>query len=229
MAAVIFCVDRRGQHGRGAGLERRDAGGGRRQRRRADPVRERRPAQGQAPSAEARRLIEQGGTGLQVPPQPAGLLPERPAGVSALRGDRRGRADRALPHRSRPGSGSGHAGRRRDPAEVLQPDARRRRRRRLPGPADHPGAPVLPLAGGGAQRWRCTSRRSTSTCPAGRRSYFPPILVQYVNTLLRHKMLFGSDYPVLTPERWLAEFADLPIRDEVRPASSSRTPRRCSA
>ena len=46
---------------------------------------------------------------------------------------------------------------------------------------------------------------------------FPPILVQYTNGPLRHKMLFGSDYPVLTPERWLAEFAQLPIRDEVRP------------
>ena len=46
---------------------------------------------------------------------------------------------------------------------------------------------------------------------------FPPILVQYVNGPLRTKALFGSDYPVLTPDRWLAEFADLPIRDEVRP------------
>jgi predicted TIM-barrel fold metal-dependent hydrolase len=46
---------------------------------------------------------------------------------------------------------------------------------------------------------------------------FPPILVQYTNGPLRHKMLFGSDYPVLTPERWLAEFAQLPIRDDVRP------------
>jgi hypothetical protein len=46
---------------------------------------------------------------------------------------------------------------------------------------------------------------------------FPPILVQYTNGPLRHKMLFGSDYPVLTPERWLTEFAQLPIRDEVRP------------
>ena len=46
---------------------------------------------------------------------------------------------------------------------------------------------------------------------------FPPILVQYVNGPLRTKALFGSDYPVLTPDRWLAEFAELPIRDEVRP------------
>jgi hypothetical protein len=46
---------------------------------------------------------------------------------------------------------------------------------------------------------------------------FPPILVQYINGPLRNKMLFGSDDPVLTPDRWLAEFAQLPIKDEVRP------------
>jgi len=47
--------------------------------------------------------------------------------------------------------------------------------------------------------------------------YFPPQLVQYANTLLKHKMLFGSDFPVLTPERWMRDFAQLPIKDEVRP------------
>ncbi len=47
--------------------------------------------------------------------------------------------------------------------------------------------------------------------------YFPPNLVQYANTLLRHKMLFGSDFPVLTPDRWLADFEKTAIRDEVRP------------
>ena len=46
---------------------------------------------------------------------------------------------------------------------------------------------------------------------------FPPVLVQYANGPLRSKVLFGSDYPVLTPDRWLAEFAQLPIRDDVRP------------
>jgi uncharacterized protein len=47
--------------------------------------------------------------------------------------------------------------------------------------------------------------------------YFPPQLVQYANTLLQDKVLFGSDFPLLTPDRWLAEFAKLPIKDEVRP------------
>jgi hypothetical protein len=47
--------------------------------------------------------------------------------------------------------------------------------------------------------------------------YFPPILVQYANTLLKDKILFGSDYPVIDPERWMAEFDKLPIKPEVRP------------
>jgi predicted TIM-barrel fold metal-dependent hydrolase len=47
--------------------------------------------------------------------------------------------------------------------------------------------------------------------------YFPPILVQYANTLLKDKILFGSDYPVITPERWVEEFEKLPIKSEVRP------------
>ena len=47
--------------------------------------------------------------------------------------------------------------------------------------------------------------------------YFPPILVQYANTLLKDKILFGSDYPVMSPVRWMAEFDKLPIKPEVRP------------
>jgi predicted TIM-barrel fold metal-dependent hydrolase len=47
--------------------------------------------------------------------------------------------------------------------------------------------------------------------------YFPPILVQYANTLLKDKILFGSDYPVMSPERWMAEFDKLPVKPEVRP------------
>ncbi|MET0968716.1 MAG: amidohydrolase family protein [Tardiphaga sp.] len=47
--------------------------------------------------------------------------------------------------------------------------------------------------------------------------YFPPILVRYINTILQDKMLFGSDWPVIMPDRWMADFAKLDIRDEVRP------------
>ena len=47
--------------------------------------------------------------------------------------------------------------------------------------------------------------------------YFPPHLIQYANTLLKHKMLFGSDYPWITPDRWLADFEQIAIKPEVRP------------
>ncbi len=30
-------------------------------------------------------------------------------------------------------------------------------------------------------------------------------------------MLFGSDFPLITPDRWLADFEQAPFRDEVRP------------
>ena len=41
--------------------------------------------------------------------------------------------------------------------------------------------------------------------------------MQYANTLLKDKILFGSDYPVIDPERWLDDFSKLPIKDDVRP------------
>lgn len=47
--------------------------------------------------------------------------------------------------------------------------------------------------------------------------YFPPILVQYANSLLKTKMLFGSDWPAITPDRWLSDFEKIDIKDEVRP------------
>ncbi|MCS7207897.1 MAG: amidohydrolase family protein [Dehalococcoidia bacterium] len=47
--------------------------------------------------------------------------------------------------------------------------------------------------------------------------YFPDSLVREISTRLQDKVLFGSDYPLITPERWLREFEALPIKDEVRP------------
>ncbi|WP_431188603.1 amidohydrolase family protein [Arthrobacter crystallopoietes] len=47
--------------------------------------------------------------------------------------------------------------------------------------------------------------------------YFPANLVQYANTLLRRKVLFGSDFPLLPPDRWIADFEKLEIKPEVRP------------
>ncbi len=46
--------------------------------------------------------------------------------------------------------------------------------------------------------------------------YFPENLVRYTNSILQDKMLFGSDFPLITPERWIKDFETLPIKDEVR-------------
>jgi uncharacterized protein len=47
--------------------------------------------------------------------------------------------------------------------------------------------------------------------------YFPQNLVHYANSLIKDRVLFGSDYPAITPERWLGDFEKLPMKPEVRP------------
>ena len=56
--------------------------------------------------------------------------------------------------------------------------------------------------------------------------YFPPILIRYANTMLKHKVLFGSDWPAITPDRWLKDFETIDIRDEVRPLILKENARR---
>jgi predicted TIM-barrel fold metal-dependent hydrolase len=47
--------------------------------------------------------------------------------------------------------------------------------------------------------------------------YFPPQLVQYANTLLKDRMLFGSDWPLISPDRWIKDFDEAGFRNEVKP------------
>ncbi|MGV9794572.1 4-hydroxyphenyl-beta-ketoacyl-CoA hydrolase [Gordonia sp. NPDC003422] len=47
--------------------------------------------------------------------------------------------------------------------------------------------------------------------------YFPPQLVKAANTMLREKVLFGSDFPVIQVDRWRKDFAALDIKPEVAP------------
>ena len=47
--------------------------------------------------------------------------------------------------------------------------------------------------------------------------YFPKQLVQYANTLLKDRVLFGSDYPLITPERWMRDFEVAGFKPEVMP------------
>ena len=47
--------------------------------------------------------------------------------------------------------------------------------------------------------------------------YFPQQLVQYANSLLKDRMLFGSDYPLISPERWMKDFDEAGFKPEVKP------------
>jgi predicted TIM-barrel fold metal-dependent hydrolase len=45
--------------------------------------------------------------------------------------------------------------------------------------------------------------------------YFPPQLVQYANTQLKKKILFGSDFPLIPPDRWIKDFKEANFKPEV--------------
>ncbi len=47
--------------------------------------------------------------------------------------------------------------------------------------------------------------------------YFEDQLVKHANSQIPDKVLFGSDFPVLTPDRWIADFAERDFKDSVRP------------
>ncbi len=46
--------------------------------------------------------------------------------------------------------------------------------------------------------------------------YFSPELVQYATTILKDRVLFGSDWPAIPVERWMEDFGKLDIAPEVR-------------
>ena len=45
--------------------------------------------------------------------------------------------------------------------------------------------------------------------------YFDPLVVQYAKTIAQDKILYGSDWPGLTPQRWEAEFAAYEVEETV--------------
>ncbi|WP_341720102.1 amidohydrolase family protein [Micromonospora sp. FIMYZ51] len=47
--------------------------------------------------------------------------------------------------------------------------------------------------------------------------YFPATLVRHANTMLKHRVLFGTDFPLLTPDRWLRDVATIDLKPEVLP------------
>ncbi len=47
--------------------------------------------------------------------------------------------------------------------------------------------------------------------------YFPEPLVRQANSLLQDKVLFGSDFPLLTPQRWRRDLDALGLKEQVVP------------
>ncbi len=47
--------------------------------------------------------------------------------------------------------------------------------------------------------------------------YFPASLVRYANSMLKHRVLFGTDFPLLTPDRWLRDVETTDLKPEVLP------------
>ena len=44
--------------------------------------------------------------------------------------------------------------------------------------------------------------------------YIPDIVIRYANSLIPEKFLFGTDYPLISPEDWLAGFDELDMKPE---------------
>ncbi|MGX0672522.1 putative TIM-barrel fold metal-dependent hydrolase [Kocuria marina] len=47
-------------------------------------------------------------------------------------------------------------------------------------------------------------------------TYFPESLVHASNAMLQDKVLFGTDYPLITPQKWLGAFEQQRFKDEVK-------------
>lgn len=47
--------------------------------------------------------------------------------------------------------------------------------------------------------------------------YFQPQIIQYANGQLKHKMLFGSDFPLIRPDKWIEAAKQAGFKDDVLP------------
>lgn len=88
--------------------------------------------------------------------------------------------------------------------------------------ADHPGLTVIlahPSVPWQAQAISMATHKANVFIDLSGWSpkYFPPELVKAAGGMLSHKVLFGSDYPLIAPERWLADFATLGVKEERVP------------
>ena len=48
--------------------------------------------------------------------------------------------------------------------------------------------------------------------------YFPEQIIRYANSQLSHKMLFGSDFPLIRPDAWIEAAKKVGFKDHVMQA-----------
>lgn len=168
------------------------------------------PHQGADAVARARRLVEDHGVrGFKFHPSLQAFSPDDPA-FSPLWATLEELAVPALFHTGQNGIGAGLPGGRgiklRYSNPLLLDDVA----------ADFPGLtvilahPSVPWQGEAISM--ATHKSNVFIDLSGwRPKYFPPELVRAAGGMLRHKVLFGSDYPLITPERWMDDFAALGI------------------
>ena len=160
------------------------------------------------PPAGARARRE----GVQVPPQHAGVLPQRRAPYYPIYEAIAEHGCIALFHTGQTGIGANLPGgggiklKYSNPMHIDDVAAD------FPGLQDHPGPPFVPVAGRGVVGGDPQAGRLHR--PVGMvAEVLPAQPVRYANTLLQDKVLFGSDFPLITPDRWIADFETLEIKD----------------
>jgi predicted TIM-barrel fold metal-dependent hydrolase len=174
------------------------------------------PHRGEAGVRTARRLVEQHGVrGFKFHPSLMDFLPNDPT-VYPLYEELQSLGVPALFHTGQTGIGSGLPGGRGIKLRYSDPMLLDDVAADFPGLTiimAHPSVPWQDAAIAVAQHKANVYIDLSGWSP----KYFPPQLVRAANSLLKEKVLFGSDYPLLRPERWIRDFEALEIKDEVRP------------
>lgn len=174
------------------------------------------PRQGDAAVRRARRLVESCGVrGFKFHPSLQGFAPDEPR-YAPLWATLEELGVPALFHTGQNGIGAGLPGGRgiklRYSNPLLLDDVA----------ADFPGLTVIlahPSVPWQAEAISMATHKSNVYLDLSgwRPKYFPPELVRAAGGILSHKVLFGSDYPLITPERWIEDFRGLGVAEELLP------------
>lgn len=216
MAAVIFSVDAEAVTGHPALSNEEIAEAAAEHRDVLIPFGSIDPARGKAGIRSARRLVEEYGVrGFKFHPSLQGFIPNDPT-VYPLYEELESLGVPALFHTGQTGIGSGLPGGRGIKLRYSDPMLLDDVAADFPGLTiimAHPSVPWQDAAISVAQHKANVYIDLSGWSP----KYFPPQLVHAINRALQNKVLFGSDYPLLRPERWMKDFDQLDIRAEVRP------------